>query len=40
MNLDEDRVQWMETKDDIFSVKSLNKALELDSSVFFPMKII
>ncbi|RVW37284.1 hypothetical protein CK203_088142 [Vitis vinifera] len=37
---DEDRVRWVESKDDIFSVKSLYKALELDSTRCFPMKII
>lgn len=41
MNLDEeDRVRWMETKNDNFLVKSLYKARELDLSVYFPMKII
>ena len=37
---EEDRVQWMETKDGSFSTKSLYKALELGSSVLFPMKNI
>ncbi|RVX04549.1 hypothetical protein CK203_023406 [Vitis vinifera] len=37
---EEDRVQWMETKDGTFSTKSLYKALEPDSSVLFPMKNI
>ena len=37
---EEDRVQWVETKDGIFSTKSLYKALESGSSVLFPMKNI
>ncbi|RVW35544.1 DDT domain-containing protein DDR4 [Vitis vinifera] len=37
---EEDRVQWMETKDGIFLTKSLYKALESGSSVLFPMKNI
>ena len=37
---EEDRVRWVESKDDIFSVKSLYKAFELDSTRCFPMKII
>ena len=37
---EEDRVRWVESKDDNFLVKSLYKALELDSTRCFPMKII
>ena len=41
MNLDEeDRVKWMDLKDGNFSVKSLYRALESDSLVSFPWKII
>ena len=41
VNLDEkDRVRWLESKDGNFSVKSLYKALESDSSVSFLWKII
>ena len=36
----EDRVRWLESKDDNFLVKSLYKVLEPDSSVCFPLKII
>ena len=36
----EDGVRWFESKDGKFSVKSLYKVLEPDSSVFFPIKII
>ena len=36
----EDRVRWLESKDDNFLVKSLYKVLESNSSVCFPMKII
>ena len=37
---EEDGVRWVESNDGSFSVKSLYKVLELDSSVCFPMKII
>ena len=37
---EEDRMKWMETKDGIFSTKSLYKALESGSSILFPMKNI
>ena len=37
---EEDRVRWLVSKDGNFSVKSLYKVLESDSSVCFPMKII
>ena len=37
---EEDMVWWMETKNGNFSIKSLYKALELDLSPFFPMKIL
>ena len=37
---DEDRVLWMPMKSGKFSIKSLYKALESDSLVYFPMKII
>ena len=37
---EEDRVSWVESKDGNFSVKSLYKAFELDSTRCFPMKII
>ena len=41
VNLDEkDRVRCMETKSDDFSVKSLYKALESNSSISFPTKIL
>ena len=40
VNMDKDMLLWMETKSDKFSVKSLYKALESDSLVYFPMKII
>ena len=36
----EDRVQWTTMKSCKFYVKSLYKTLKLDSSVYFPMKII
>ena len=36
----EDRVRWLESKDDNFLVKSLYKVLDSNSSVCFPMKII
>ena len=36
----EDRVLWKETKDKIFSVKSLHSALEPKSAVTFPWNII
>ena len=36
----EDGVRWFESKDGKFSVKSLYKVLEPESSVCFPMKII
>ncbi|RVW69334.1 hypothetical protein CK203_054878 [Vitis vinifera] len=35
-----DRVRWGESKDDTFSVKAPYKALELESTGCFPMKII
>ena len=38
--MEEDRVQCMETRDGIFSTKSLCKALASGSSVLFPMKNI
>ncbi|RVX16138.1 Dipeptidyl aminopeptidase BI [Vitis vinifera] len=38
--LEEDRVQWTETKDGIFLTKLLYKALEPGSLVLFPMKNI
>ena len=37
---EEDEVRWLKSKDDNFSVKSLYKVLEPDSSVCFPLKII
>ena len=37
---EEDRMRWVGSKDDNFSIKSLYKALELDSMGCFPMKII
>ncbi|RVW97629.1 hypothetical protein CK203_027994 [Vitis vinifera] len=37
---EEDKVLWTETKSGKFSLKSLYKALELGSLVYFPMKII
>ncbi|RVW18115.1 hypothetical protein CK203_108364 [Vitis vinifera] len=37
---EEDGVRWLESKDDNFSIKSLYKVLEPNSSVCFPMKII
>ena len=41
VNLDEeDWVRWLDSKDENFLVKSLYKALELDSMGCFPMKII
>ena len=41
MNMDEeDRVLWTQMKSGKFTVKFLYKALELDSLVYFPMKII
>ena len=40
VNLDENRVRWLESKDDNLSAKSLYKALDPDSSDFFPRKII
>ena len=41
VNLDEeDRVLWLPMESGKFSVKSLYKALESKSSIYFPMKII
>ena len=41
VNVDEeDRVRWMDSKNALFSVKSLYRALQLDSLVSFPSKII
>ena len=41
VNMDEeDRVLWTPMKIGKFSVKSLYKAVELESSIYFPMKII
>ena len=40
VNMDEDRVLWTQVKSGKFTVKFLYKALELDSLVYFPMKII
>ena len=41
VNLDEeDRVSWLPMESGKFSVKSLYKALESESSIYFPMKII
>ena len=37
---EEDEVRWLKSKDGNFSVKSLYKVLEPDSSVCFPLKII
>ena len=37
---EEDRVRWMDLKDCLFSVKSLYRALQSDSLVSFPSKII
>ncbi|RVW32990.1 hypothetical protein CK203_095586 [Vitis vinifera] len=37
---EEDRVLWTPMKIGKFSVKSLYKAVELESSIYFPMKII
>ncbi|CBI18590.3 unnamed protein product, partial [Vitis vinifera] len=37
---EEDRVRWMDSKDCLFSVKSLYRALQSDSLVSFPSKII
>ena len=37
VNVDEeDRMRWMDSKDDNFSTKSLYRALELDFPVSFP----
>ena len=36
----EDRVLWIETKCEKFSIKSLYKALGFDSSVSFPSNVI
>ena len=36
----EDRVRWRESKDSMFLVKVLYKALEMESTTCFPMKII
>ena len=36
----EDRVRWRESKDSMFLVKVLYKALEMESTRCFPMKII
>ena len=35
-----DRVRWRESKDGMFLVKALYKALEMESTRCFPMKII
>ena len=41
VNVDEeDRVRWMESKDGVFSLKSLYRALQLVSLVSFPSNII
>ena len=37
---EEDEVRWLKSKDGNFSVKSLYKVLEPNSSVCFPLKII
>ena len=37
---EEDRVRWVESKDGVFSVKSLYRALQPVSSASFPSKII
>ena len=37
---EEDRVRWMDSKDGVFSVKSLYRALQPVSLTFFPSKII
>ncbi|RVX14074.1 hypothetical protein CK203_011217 [Vitis vinifera] len=37
---EEDRVRWVKSKDGVFSVKSLYKALQPVSSTLFPSKII
>ena len=37
---EENRLRWVGSKDDNFSIKSLYKALEPDSTRCFPMKII
>ena len=33
---EEDRVRWMDSKDGVFSIKSLYRALQLVSLVSFP----
>ena len=37
---EEDRVRWMDSKDGVFSVKSLYRALQPVSIASFPLKII
>ena len=37
---EEDRVSWVKSKDGVFSVKSLYKAMQLASLALFPSKII
>ncbi|RVW61357.1 hypothetical protein CK203_032008 [Vitis vinifera] len=37
---EEDRVRWVESKDGVFSVKSLYRAMQPVSSAWFPSKII
>ena len=37
---EEDRVRWMESKDEVFSVKSLYRTMQPVSLVSFPLKII
>ena len=37
---EEDRVRWMDSKDEVFSVKSLYRALQPVSLASFPLKII
>ncbi|KAJ9691214.1 hypothetical protein PVL29_013405 [Vitis rotundifolia] len=37
---EEDRVRWENSKDGVFSIKSLYKAIQSESSVWFPSKII
>ena len=37
---EEDRVRWVESKDGVFSVKSLYRALQPVSLASFPAKII
>ena len=37
---EEDRVSWVKSKDGVFSVKSLYKAMQPASSALFPSKII